>query len=243
MKTISVPSAAILAGWLGLGAVGGLEARKAGDSLLDADPDVVYVTEFTDEDIELLVIKPGPVYAAKSGGRKLGVLKVDTKVLLLGFTGNAYKIRGTATHGGVSGWVSPKILASKDRDFVDNFKKVYHRQKQVRELIANNEVAIGMSLDEVTRSLGEPTKTRVRQTEKGKSGAWEFIQNEEQHHYTYLRDPHNGTLLRKYSHTTREERGKLVVEFEDEVVTAIEESENRGAAKVRIIVPPIVFAW
>ena len=76
-----------------------------------------------------------------------------------------------------------------------------------------------------------------------KSGAWEFIQYEEQHHYTYLRDPHNGTLLRKYSHTTREERGKLVVEFEDEVVTAIEESENRGAAKVRIIVPPIVFAW
>ncbi len=223
---------------------GTLTARKAGDSLLDADPEVVYVREFTDRDIELLVVKPAPVLSTRTGGRKLGVLKVDTEVELIGFTDEVYKVRGTARHGGVSGWVSPKNLASKDKDFVANLKKVYERQKKVRELIANNEVAIGMSLDEVARSVGKPTKTKVRQTKTGDSGSWEFVDYEEQDHYRYVQDPQTGRVFRQFSHTTREERGKLMVEFEDGVVTAIEESENRsGTGQVKIVVPPIVFGW
>lgn len=224
--------------------VPGLVRAERPGSLLDSDPDVVYVKEFTDKDIELLVIKPGTVYATKKGGRKLGVLKVDSKVELIGFTEKAYKVRGTATHGGVSGWVSPQALASKDKDFVENFKKVYERQKVVREMIANHEVAIGMSAEEVAASLGEPTKTKVRQTAKGKTGKWEFIQYEEQDHYTYVRDPLTGRLFRQYSHTTQEELGKIVVEFEDEVVTAIERSENKeGGGKVKIVNPPLLFVW
>ena len=212
-------------------------------SLLNSDPDVVYTEEFTDKKIELLVLKPATVYATKKGGRKLGVLKVDTKVTLIGLTGKAYKIRGTATHGGVSGWVSPKALGSKDRDFVENFKKVYERQKVVRDLIARHEVAIGMSVEEVSASLGKPTKTKVRQTIKGKTGVWEFIQYEEQDHYQTVRDPLTGRVFRQYSHTTKEELGKIVLEFEGEVVTAIEETENNEGGKVKIIAPPLVFGW
>ena len=212
-------------------------------SLLNSDPDVVYTEEFTDKKIELLVLKPATVYATKKGGRKLGVLKVDTKVTLIGLTGKAYKIRGTATHGGVSGWVSPKALGSKDRDFVENFKKVYERQKVVRDLIARHEVAIGMSVEEVSASLGKPTKTKVRQTIKGKTGVWEFIQYEEQDHYQTVRDPLTGRVFRQYSHTTKEELGKIVLEFEGEVVTAIEETENNEGGKVKIVAPPLVFGW
>ena len=212
-------------------------------SLLNSDPDVVYTEEFTDKKIELLVLKPATVYSTKKGGRKLGVLKVDTKVTLIGLTGKAYKIRGTATHGGVSGWVSPKALGSKDRDFVENFKKVYERQKVVRDLIARHEVAIGMSVEEVSASLGRPTKTKVRQTIKGKTGVWEFIQYEEQDHYQTVRDPLTGRVFRQYSHTTKEELGKIVLEFEGEVVTAIEETENNEGGKVKIVAPPLVFGW
>ena len=32
-------------------------------------------------------------------------------------------------------------------------------------------------------------------------------------------------------------------EFENEVVSAIEESENNEGGKVRIVTPPLVFAW
>ena len=172
-----------------------------------------------------------------------GVLKVDTKVTFIGMTEKAYKIRGTAIHGGVSGWVSPKALGSKDKDFVENFKKVYERQKVVRELIAKHEVAIGMSVEEVSTSLGRPTKTKVRQTVKGRTGVWEFIEYEEQDHYQAVRDPVTGRVFRQYSHTTKEETGKVVVEFENEVVTAIEESENNGGGRVKIVVPPLVFTW
>ena len=113
----------------------------------------------------------------------------------------------------------------------------------VRDLIAKHEVAIGMSIDEVAASLGQPTKTKVRKTAKGKTGKWEFIQYEEEDHYTFVRDPVTGQTFRQFAYSTLEEIGKLVVEFENEVVTAIEESENNAGGDVKIVVPPIVFGW
>ena len=242
MKALSLSAALVLVLSLFLSGRTFADVRDK-SSLLDSDPDVVYREEFTDKKIELLVLKPGTVFSTKKGGRKLGVLKVDTKVTLVGLTGKAYKIRGTATHGGVSGWVSPKVLGSKDKDFVENFKKVYERQKVVRDLIARHEVAIGMSVEEVSASLGKPTKTKVRQTVKGRTGVWEFIQYEEQDHYQSVRDPVTGRIFRQYSHTTKEELGKIVLEFEGEVVTAIEETENNQGGGVKIVTPPLVFGW
>ena len=242
MKLISAPAALVLLLLLLASAAATADLREK-SSLLNDDPEVVYTEEFTDKKIELLVVKAAPVYSTKKGGRKLGVLKVDTKVTFVGMTERVYKIRGTAVHGGVSGWVSPKALGSRDKDFVENFKKVYERQKVVRDLIAKHEIAIGMSMEEVSAALGRPTKTKVRQTVKGKTGVWEFIQYEEQDHYQTLRDPLTGGFYRRYSHTTREEIGKIVIEFENEVVTAIEESENNGDGKVKIVTPPLIFAW
>lgn len=212
-------------------------------SLIDSEPDVVYTEEFTENKIELLAIDSGVVYATKKGGRKLGILKKNSKAMLVGFTDKAYKIRGEATHSTISGWVSPKALASKDKDFVENLKKVYERQLEVRELIANHEVAIGMSMDEVAAAMGKPTKTKVRRTAKGQSGSWEFIEYEEVDHYQTLRDPYTGQIYRRRTHTTKEELSKLVVEFENDVVTAIEEEENNGGGQVRIVVPPLVVGW
>ena len=212
-------------------------------SLLNDDPEVVYSGEFTKKEVVFLVVKPATVFATKKGGRKLGVLKVDGRVTLIGMTENAYKVRGMATHGQVLGWVSPRFLGSKDKDFVENLKKVYERQRIIRELVANHEVAIGMSVEEVSASLGNPTKTKVRQTAKGRTGVWEFIEYEDRDHYQAVRDPVTGRVFRQYSHTTKEEIGKLVVEFENEVVSALEESENNEGGKVRIVTPPLVFAW
>ena len=242
MKVISSVIALVLPALL-LTAGANADRQRDKSSLLNDDPEVVYAEEFTDKKIEFLVVKPATVFSTRKGGRKLGILKVDSKVSFIGMTGKAYKIRGTAIHGGVSGWVSPRLLGSKDKDFVENLKKVYERQKVVRELIAKHEVAIGMSVEEVGASLGKPTKTKVRQTVKGRTGVWEFIQYEEQDHYQAVRDPVTGRVFRQYSHTTKEETGKVVVEFENEVVTAIEESENNGGGRVKIVVPPLVFTW
>ena len=56
-------------------------------------------------------------------------------------------------------------------------------------------------------------------------------------------DPVSGQVFRQLSHVTREEKGKTTVEFENGVVTAVRETEDRGPGSVRIIVPPLLFRW
>ena len=219
-------------------------ARPANESLLNNDPNLIYAEEFSDKPIELLVVKPGNVFSEKNGGRKRGVLKVDTKVELLAFNDEVYKVRGTLSNGvGVSGWVSPLALGSRDKEFVEKFKKFYERQIMVRKIMAKGEIALGMSAGEVRQVLGEPTKITMRRTAKGQTGSLEFIEYEEEKHYTLIRDQTNGALYRRFSHTTREEVSKIIVEIENDAVIAIEESENNGPGKAVIVPAPIPFFW
>jgi len=212
-------------------------------SLLNNDPDVIYLSEHIDRTIHLMVIKPATIYATHKGGRKLGTFNANTKVQLLAITGKAYRVKGQAAHAGVSGWISPQLVASKDKDFIVNLKKLYERQMAVKELIANRDVAIGMTLDEVRKSLGEPTETEVKQTRKGESGKWDFVITEEQKHYRTIRDPHTGGVYRQLSHITTEEKSRTTIEFEDNTVTTVTRKKNNGPGKVRIIPAPVIFAW
>ena len=210
-------------------------------SLLDNDPEVVFFEP--NEEMVLLVVKESTVFATKKGGRKLGTYPVDTKLRLLGMTDKGYKVKGQAKHSLVSGWVSPKNLASKKPKFVEELKQYYEREMAIRELIARNEVAIGMTIDEVQKSIGEPTKKESRITKDGRTGKWEFIKGKEQKHYSNTVDPRTGQVFRRFSHVTVEEQEKLTVEFENDVVTAISSLENNTPGNIRIIVPPIIFGF
>lgn len=211
---------------------------------LNAEPDVVYVEEFSEKPIKLKVAKNGIVFATKKGGRKRGTLKIDTSVELVGFTENAYKIKGKRTNGeGVSGWVTPLALTAKDKDFIKKFKAIYDRQIIVRELIAKKEIALGMTEDEVSQVLGEPTKTKVRRTKEGVTTAWEFVKYKVENHYANYRDPATGGVYRRLTHTTKEEVSNTKVEFDNGVVTAVEESEDNGEARRRIVATPMVVFW
>jgi hypothetical protein len=44
-------------------------------------------------------------------------------------------------------------------------------------------------------------------------------------------------------HPHRVEKSRTAVEFADDIVTAIEESEDNQGGNVRIIVPPVIFGW
>lgn len=212
-------------------------------SLLNSDPDVVYLSEHIDRKIHLLVVKPATVYGTKKGDRRLGVYPANTKVELLAITDKAYQVKGKASHAGVTGWVNPKLLASKDKDFIANLKKLYERQIVVKKLIATHDVAIGMTLDEVTQSMGKPTETEVKQTRKGESGKWDYVVQEEQKHYRTIVDPYTGNTYRQLSHVTTEEKSRVTIEFEDNTVTAVTRKRNNGPGKVRIIPAPVIFHW
>ncbi|MFK7910952.1 MAG: hypothetical protein AB8F34_10195 [Akkermansiaceae bacterium] len=214
-------------------------------SLLNNDPDVIYLNEHIDRTITLLVVKPTTVYATKKGkkGRRLGAFKANTKVELLAMTDKAYRVKGQASHAGVIGWVNPNHLASKDKDFVSNLKKLYERQMIVKELIANKDVAIGMTLDEVSKSLGQPTETEIEQTREGQSGKWDYVITEEQKHYRLITDPHTGNVYRQLSHVTTEERSRTTVKFKDNLVISVTRKKNNGPGKIRIVPAPVIFHW
>ena len=217
--------------------------RPERKSLLDVDPNVVYLGQTLKKPVELRVVKEAPVFSDKDGSHRLGTLKADQTVRPEAITDKIYRVRGQGTRDGISGWVAPWAFSSKDPDFVANFKFLYERQIQVQELIAAREIAVGMTLDEVSLSRGMPTKTSLRKTAQGQSGRWEFIDYEDVNNYVTEIDRLTGQAYRRLVSVTRVEKGKTAVEFENDAVTAVEESENRQGGNVRIIVPPLVFRW
>ena len=92
-------------------------------------------------------------------------------------------------------------------------------------------------------AYAEPTKTSVRKTATGQSGRWDFIQYEDVKNYATEVDRTTGQTFRRLVSVTRVEKGKTAVEFENDIVTAVEESEDHQGSNVRIIVPPLVFGW
>ncbi|QTN31280.1 hypothetical protein HZ994_02700 [Akkermansiaceae bacterium] len=219
------------------------EIRTDRKSLLDSDPEVVYLNEVVDPPIKLRVIKEAPVYSDKAGNIRLGFLKADQTVTLEGMTAKVYKVRGEGTRNGLAGWVAPWAFSHPQEDFVAKLKQLYERQIAVNEVISREGIAIGMTPAEVGKSRGKPTKTSVRRTAEGEQGSWEYIDYEDVKNYATRIDPATGQVFRQLVSITREEKGKTVVEFKDGLVTALEESENRQGGDVRIIVPPLVFRW
>lgn len=217
--------------------------RSERRSLLESDPDVVYLSQTLPKPIKLKVIKEAPVYSSKEGANRLGFLKADQTVELEAITDKVYRVRGQGTSNGIAGWVAPWAFSSTDPDFVENLKNLYARQIQVQELIANQQIAIGMTLDEVGLSRGKPTKTSLRRTADGQSGSWEYIDYDDVKNYVTEIDRSTGIAYRRLVSVTRVETGKTRVEFKNDAVTAIEESEDNEGGNVRIIVPPLVFGW
>ncbi|MCW1923825.1 hypothetical protein OKA05_14755 [Luteolibacter arcticus] len=240
MKAVALVSTLLLSLLLPVSAQVKRVERK---SLIDRDPDVVHLAEHVKTPIELTVVKEAPVFSDKNGKNKLGALKTGQTVVLEAMTEKAYKVRGQGEKHGVSGWVGPQAFSSKDPNFVENLKKLHTRQVEVQALIDEKLVAIGMTPDEVSKARGNPTKTSVKQTGKGQSGRWEYLDIEQVQHYTYRRDPVSGQVFRQFSHVTEEEKNKTVVEFENGVVSSLEESEQRRGGPVKIVVPPVVWAW
>jgi hypothetical protein len=219
-------------------------AKPERRSLLNSEPDVIYLVDILEEPIKLKVIKEAPVFSDREGKHRLGFLKANQTVELEGMTEKAYRVRGMGrTNNGIAGWVGPHAFSHPQEDFVAKLRQLYERQIAVNVIIAEKGVAIGMTLAEVEKSRGKPTKTSVRRTAKGEAGSWEYIDFDEVKHYITRVDPLSGQPFRQFSHITREETGKTLVEFEDGLVTALQEDENSGPGNVRIIVPPLVFGW
>lgn len=218
--------------------------RTERQSLLNSDPSVVYLENTLSKPLKLQVVEQFPVFSDKDGKNRVGFLKANQTVEVEAITDKVYRVRGQGLRDGIVGWISPAAFSSKDPDFVKNLKDLYERQIAVAELIAAKKVAMGMTMEEVASSLGKPTITKIRTTADGDSGKWSFIEYEEIKHYTTRRDPRTGMVYRTLAGVTQNEKSKTIVEFENSVVTAIEESENHsGSGTTRLVVPPLIWRW
>ena len=217
-------------------------AKDKRKSLLNSDPDVVYLEDVFEKELELKVVKAAPVFANKEGGAKLGTLLVGQNAKVVAITDRAYRVRGKGRNGGLAGWVGTWAFEMPNEDFEKNMKEFYARQMKVNKLIEEGQVVLGMTMREVGLVKGEPTKTSIRQTADGQVGRWEFIEFTENRNYANRVDPATGQVYRVLVSVTREEKEKTVVEFKDGHAVALEESTNKPG-KLRIILPHVVCHW
>ena len=224
-----------------LGALAGSLPIEAKDkSSLSREPGAIYVEDIVDKPIKLKIKKDAspPVFSQLDAKRRLGRMVPGSTVTVVAVTEKAYRVRGKATHGGVSGWISPKYLEAKDPEFFAKMKKIVERRKEVQALIDAKEVGLGMTQDEVRESLGKPTSVKSAVDKDGKTLTLEYT--------TFDRVPQTVTrrdLYGRLYNTTvyvKVPVGNLAVHFKNGAVVRIEEEIGEPPeGGIKIVPAPI----
>jgi hypothetical protein len=231
---------------------------------LDAAPIIretgaIYLSDFGQKPLRLKVLRPAPCYFDISMTRYAGTLRFPQIVQVEAFADNGCRIRGNAQQGGVAAWVPYNELQPLPEGLLANLKKSEERRRTVDELIAKNEVAIGMTIDEVGRSLGKPQKVTNRADKEGTEQIWEFIKYTLVPQTTYapgfgqttVASPNKPPVIIQsggYFPTTiyvKVPVGKLKVSFIDGIVDSLDQTEGtlQGASQVSVVTPPLDVYW
>ena len=149
--------------------------NRLGGSELNREPGAIYLEEILEKPIKLKVVRETPVYLQLDGKRNIGTLIADREVELLAISDKAYRIRGRAKHDQVAGWIRPSDVEGMTENLKENLKKVYERAVIVEDLIHHRQVALGMTMNEVVRSLGNPTRTSSNLDKDGREDTFDYI--------------------------------------------------------------------
>jgi hypothetical protein len=217
-------------------------SSRRGASQLADEPGTITIEGLLPKPVAVKIPKEVTVYYNADLQRPLGTMAAGTIVTLVALGETAYRVRGRARHGDVAGWLKPADVIHPDPNLHTNLKKVYDRQVQVRDLIANNEVALGMTQDEVRQSLGKPTRTSSKLTAAGRDDTLEYAVFERVPQTVTGRDA-LGRIVQSIVYV-KVETGTLSIHFKNNIVETIEEKKGSplGNGGVKIVVPP-VFVW
>jgi len=226
---------------------------------------VIYLSDFSLPVIKLTLREAAPCYFQLDGRRYAGTLRFPQVVTLDAVAPNGMlRIRGNAQQGGVAAWVEPHFFEGMPPHFIENLQRSEARRQQVEKLIENNEVAIGMTPEEVTRSLGRPQKRSSRTERDGSTQTLEYIRYKlvPQTIFTptyastitgYRPEPggrletvtmRNTSGMGASTVFVKVPVGTTTVHFSQGVVESIEESEGTlTGARSSIVVPPINLRW
>jgi hypothetical protein len=226
---------------------------------------VIYLSDFEIKDPRFALTEAAPCFFSSDMKRYAGTLRFPQRVELDAVSpAGMYRVRGNARQGGVAAWIEPRFLDGVPEDLVPKLRAADERRREVEALIARNEVAIGMTPDEVGRSLGRPQKRSSTTSRDGSTQTFEYVRYKliPQTIYTptYAQtvlgitpDPRRrletvvvrgGYGLNASTVYVKVPVGTINVGFVDGIVESIEESEGTlVGANASIVVPPVNVAW
>lgn len=230
------------------------------------EPGVIYLSDFEEVKAPRLPLTAAaPCFFNADMRRSAGVLRFPQNVELVAVSRDGmFRVRGQARQGGVAAWIEPHFLGGIPDDFIAKLRAADKRRIEVEALIAKNEIAIGMTLDEVARSLGRPQKRSSTTDREGSSQTFEYIRYKlvPQAIYTptYAQtvlgvrpDPNHppqtvvvrgGMGIAASTIYVKVPVGTTSVSFSNGIVESIRESEGTlVGANASIVVPPINVLW
>jgi len=229
------------------------------------EPGVIYLADFEEKEPRFKLSSPAPCYFDVDQRRYAGTLRFPQVVTAVAVAPDgSFRVRGNARQGGVAAWIDSRFLEGVPADLVSKLHAADERRREVETLIARNEVAIGMTMDEVSRSLGKPQKKSSSPNRDGSSQVFEYIRYKlvPQTIYTpaYAQtvlgirpDPswrletvvgRSGYGLQASTIYVKVPVGSMKVSFVNGIVEATEESEGTlVGARSSIVVPPINVVW
>lgn len=204
----------------------------------------IYLSDFDTKPMKLKVLKAAPAYFDLSGTRYVGTLRVPQVVEVQAISDRAYRVKGLAQQGQILGWVSLQALEPIPEETIELLKKSEERRVKVAALIANNEVAIGMTTDEVVQSIGKPQKKTSR-TAKGEGvrQVWDYVKYASIPQSTNVVGP--GGVVTVATTYVKTPIGRLTVTFNDGIVESLDQSEGTilSGNETTIVAPPVSVYW
>jgi hypothetical protein len=234
MKFLLFLLPAIFALFTPLSGFAGAVIREAG---------AIYLEDLMSKPVRLNTTTQTPIFYQSDMARYLGTLRKGQVVELQAVADDVYRVRGQAQQGQVAGWVYAKHLTPLKKEFLAALKQNAERQAEVSALIGRNEVAINMTPEEVTASLGKPAKTTARLDANGREEVWEFVRFERVPQSVAGYDT-AGRLVTRTVYV-KVPVGKLAVVFANNLVRSLEQTEGTLArdARVKIVSAPFVVTY
>lgn len=221
----------------------GIKRADPRKSNLIREEGAIYLSDMFDEEMPIHITSPVRVFSDLKAERWIGDLFGDRPAVLLAVDEKAYRIRGQAKQGQIAGWISKTAVTGLPEGFEENLRAYHERFIVVSELIENHQVSLGMTMDEVLASLGNPAERQSISTTEGRQDSFDYIFYKKVPEtfvaYDPMGVPYTATRMIEV------ESGRVSVEFIEGLVSAIAESQgiSRSSARRDIVVspPPGVF--
>jgi len=164
---------------------------------------VIYLSDHDQKPLNVALAKADTTcFFDRELTRVAGTLRFPQTVKVEAFAtdSSVCRIFGVARQGGVAAWIPLSALEPLPENFLKELAAAEERRLMVKELIAKNEVVLGMTQDEVRQSLGRPQKTSRSVKDDKERVAWEFIKYELVPQQVWVPFTHGGGFQQPPSH-------------------------------------------